>query len=154
MLKIQVLGAGLIPRGYGLAPRKEPFFADLTLIQTILATPGLSVKMISPLDGHSVDITNGNIKRLWDKYSDYQVKTTDTKPEAQTAPVVPQTATNVQQEKKTVVEQKAEETKSVDNQPPKAAVINTNNKANQNNNNGGNKNNSSLKPVISDEKKN
>ena len=51
MLKIQVLGNGFIPRGLGIAPRREPFKADLLLIQTILASPArftvkLQIKML------------------------------------------------------------------------------------------------------------
>ena len=48
MLKIQVLGQGLIPRGHGIAPKKEPFPADLTLIGLILGTPGLKMNYINP----------------------------------------------------------------------------------------------------------
>lgn len=70
MLKIQVLGKGLIPRGYGLAPKKHPFPADLILIETILKTPGLKVRMEHPADGHMVDVTTSNIKKLWAAYSD------------------------------------------------------------------------------------
>lgn len=68
MLKIQVLGKGLIPRGYGLAPRKEFFNADLNFIGTILMTPGLKVNMLNPEDGKIIQVTNSNIKRLWNKY--------------------------------------------------------------------------------------
>jgi hypothetical protein len=68
MLKIQVLGKGLIPRGYGLAPRKEFFKADLSLIQIILTTPGLKVNMLSPVDGKIIPVTRENVKKLWDKY--------------------------------------------------------------------------------------
>ena len=74
MLKIQVLGKGLIPRGYGLAPKKNPFPADLILIETILKNPGLKVRMMHPDDGHFVDVTTKNVKRLWDAYSDKYTK--------------------------------------------------------------------------------
>ena len=70
MLKIQVLGRGLIPRGYGLAPRKTPFFADLMMIETILHTNGLQVVMIHPEDGHGVRVTTQNVRKLWNAYSD------------------------------------------------------------------------------------
>ena len=70
MLKIQVLGRGLIPRGYGLAPRKNPFPADFTLIETILHTNGLQVNMVHPDDGHLVAVTTHNLRRLWNSYSD------------------------------------------------------------------------------------
>lgn len=74
MLKIQVLGKGLIPRGYGIAPKKNPFPADLILIETILQTPGLKVRMQHPGDGHFIDVTTSNIKKLWNQYSDKYVK--------------------------------------------------------------------------------
>lgn len=74
MLKIQVLGKGLIPRGYGLAPKKNPFPADLILIETILKNPGLKVRMMHPDDGHFVDVTTKNVKRLWEAYSDKYTK--------------------------------------------------------------------------------
>lgn len=72
MLKIIVLGNGLIPRGLGLAPRKEPINADLNLIQLILSTPGLKVKMLHPEDGHLVDLTKSNLTSNWQKYSNYK----------------------------------------------------------------------------------
>lgn len=74
MLKIQVMGKGMIPRGYGLAPRVEPFSADLTLIQTIMSTPGLEVNMIHPEEKRTIKLTNQNLKRMWDTYSDYRPK--------------------------------------------------------------------------------
>lgn len=71
-LKIQVLGTGVIPRGLGLAPRKEPFNADLLLIQTILASPcKFKVKMVHPASGQLIEVTRKNLKNLWDKYSNY-----------------------------------------------------------------------------------
>lgn len=70
MLKIKVLGRGLIPRGYGLAPCKEPFPADLMLIKTILSSPNLKVKMVHPSDGHLVDVTRKNVDKLWATCSD------------------------------------------------------------------------------------
>ena len=73
MLKIKVLGTGLIPRGYGLAPRKEPFMADLTLIQTILGTcPNLKVLYLNPISGKFDQLTKKTAKYVWDKFSDYE----------------------------------------------------------------------------------
>lgn len=162
MLKIQVLGSGLIPRGYGLAPRKEPFPADLTLIHTIMSTPGLRVNMITPDDNRTIELNNGNLKRLWDKYKNYQAtapaRTTITnpvtpktpeqmkpvnaiqeevKPQPVTPVVVPQ---NQDVKKEELVEDKKVEDKK-DSQPPKA-------QENTKDVNGG------LKPIISDDKKN
>lgn len=88
MLKIQVLGKGIIPRGYGLAPRKEFFNADLTLIHTIMLTPGLKVNMLCPDDNKIIPLTNNNLKRLWDKYrSDKVVAPKVAATVKQTAPV-------------------------------------------------------------------
>ena len=50
MLKIQVLGTGMIPRLGVIAPRIEPFMADLTWISLILSTPGLEINYIDPTD--------------------------------------------------------------------------------------------------------
>ena len=81
MLKIQVLGNGLIPRGYGIAPRKDPFPADLVLIGTILNAPGLKVNMLHP-DGRYIPITKSNLKRMWESYSNVTsfVKPAEIKP--------------------------------------------------------------------------
>lgn len=159
MLKIQVLGSGLIPRGYGLAPRVEPFPADLTLIQTIMATPGLSVNMIHPDDGHIVAITNANIKRLWEKYSGKVCKgpvtQDDPKPAvsaSKSAPVV--TAPKQEKEVTPVKETPAPEVK-VENPVTEKPIENVKtNNAQQNNNNNQKQNNNSFKPINSDEKKN
>lgn len=81
MLKIQVLGNGFIPRGLGIAPRREPFKADLLLIQTILASPArFTINMFHPETGKIIEITNKNVMSLWEKYSNY---------ESQQPPVVP-----------------------------------------------------------------
>ena len=99
-LKIQVLGKGLIPRGYGLAPRKDPFNADLTLIQTILSTPGLIVNYIRPEDNKPVALDRNNLKRVWDKYNNHAKKqvaqnvsaTTNTRPSAPVTKPIPEPA--------------------------------------------------------------
>lgn len=161
MLKIQVLGSGLIPRGYGLAPRKEPFPADLTLIHTIMSTPGLRVNMITPDDNRTIELNNGNLKRLWDKYKNYQAtapaRTTITNPvtpktpeqmkpvnavpeEVKPQPVTPVVPQNQDVKKEELVEDKKVEDKK-DSQSPKA-------QENTKDVNGG------LKPIISDDKKN
>jgi len=93
MLKIQVLGKGLIPRGYGLAPRKEFFKADLNLIQTILMTPGLKVNMLNPEDDKIIAVTNANVKRLWERYRS-DIPTRKVVAGGITAPVAPVKPTN------------------------------------------------------------
>lgn len=89
-LKIQVLGKGMIPRGYGLAPRKEPFMADRTLIATILATPGLKVKYLNPNTNKFEGLTRDNFNRI---YQAYNGVTAPTKKVAVTAPQAPLTPT-------------------------------------------------------------
>ena len=74
MLRIQVLGSGMIPRGYGLAPRLDPFPADFTLIGTILSTHGLSIKYVDPTDGKLHDLTRKNAKKVYDKFNGVQYK--------------------------------------------------------------------------------
>lgn len=74
MLKIQVLGKGMIPRGLGLAPRKEPFPADLTLIQTILNTRGdFKINFINPETGKFAPLTKQNCQQMYRKYGDIPV---------------------------------------------------------------------------------
>lgn len=68
MLKIQVLGKGLIPRGHGIAPKKEPFSADLTLIGTILGTAGLKVNYINPETNQPSPLTRENYQNVYRKY--------------------------------------------------------------------------------------
>lgn len=72
MLKIQVLGKGMIPRGYGLAPRKEPFYADLTLIATIIQTNGLTVNYVNPETGELKPLTRTNLTTIYKKYENYR----------------------------------------------------------------------------------
>lgn len=85
-LKIQVLGRGLIPRGYGLAPHIDPFSADKMLISTILATPGLKVNYINPNTMKPEPLTSKNLRTVWEKFSNVRV---DLK--AESAPVEPTT---------------------------------------------------------------
>lgn len=94
-LRIQVLGTGLIPRGLGLAPRKEPFPADFTLIGTIMATNGLKVNFLNPTTNKFVELTNKNVKQMWDKYSDYDFTGSNNVPVKETVkkPVVEKTTT-------------------------------------------------------------
>lgn len=85
MIPIQVLGTGLIPRGYGLAPRTKPFMADRLLIGTILATPGLIVNFVNPETGAATKITSKNMDRLISKWSGWTGKAKEA-PAAKPAP--------------------------------------------------------------------
>ena len=69
MLRIQVLGSGLIPRGHGIAPKKEPFPADLRLIGIILSTGGLKVNFVHPDSGKLVTLTRENYQDMYKKYA-------------------------------------------------------------------------------------
>lgn len=93
-LKIQVLGKGLIPRGLGLAPRKTPFNADLTLINTLLNTPGLQLNYLNPDDGRLLPLTRQNAKRVWDKYKDQEYSPA-AKPQGNAVPSTPHVPENI-----------------------------------------------------------
>ena len=104
MLKIQVLGKGLIPRGLGIAPRKEFFPADFNLIHTILLCPGLKVNMLCPENNKVIPVTNTNLKRLWDKYRSDKFVTTTTPVSAKPVEVKPVNSTEEDKNSKLVVE--------------------------------------------------
>ena len=71
-LKIQVNGTGMIPRGLGLAPRKEPFMVtDIYLINLILNTNNLTVKFLNPETNVLEDLTRKDLRKNWDKYANY-----------------------------------------------------------------------------------
>lgn len=111
-LKIQVLGKGLIPRGLGLAPRKTPFNADLTLINTLLNTPGLQLNYLNPDDGRLLPLTRQNAKRVWDKYKDQEYSPA-AKPQGNAVPSTPHVPENINKVEPPapVEESKVEETK-------------------------------------------
>lgn len=159
-LKIQVLGKGMIPRGYGLAPRKEPFMADRTLIATILATPGLKVKYLNPNTNKFEGLTKDNFNRI---YQAYNGVTAPTKKVAVTAPqtppvtpaasvtpkaadVVPTTPVVEEKKEETPVEDVApviveEETPAVEEKVEEDVVVPVAEEEEKSNNNNYNKNN-------------
>ena len=69
MLRVQVLGSGLIPRGHGIAPKKEPFPADLRLIGLIISTAGLKINFVHPESGNLVELTRDNYQTMYKKYA-------------------------------------------------------------------------------------
>lgn len=69
MLKIQILGSGMIPRGGGIAPKKAPMEADIEYIELILKTPGLKVNMFHPVTGAKIALTLQNLNRMWKAYA-------------------------------------------------------------------------------------
>lgn len=73
LLKIQVNGKGLIPRGYGIAPRKSLINAtDLSFISLVLNTKGLTVKYLNPQSGRLEELTKKNLNKVWAAYSSYK----------------------------------------------------------------------------------
>ena len=73
MLKIRVLGSGLIPRIGTLAPKKEPFLADANLIQIILYTKGLKPQYFDPAKESFADLTLVNFKKVYAKLGNESV---------------------------------------------------------------------------------
>ena len=77
MVKIQVLGNGLIPRMGMLAPITEPFPVGRMTAATILQTsPNLTVNYLNPNDGKFHALTNQNITRVFDEFEDDEAATT------------------------------------------------------------------------------
>lgn len=68
MLQIQILGRGLIPRGYGLAPRKELVSADPSFIQLLLKTRGLTLNYYNPESKKLAPLTKENYQQVYDHY--------------------------------------------------------------------------------------
>lgn len=127
-LKIQVLGKGLIPRGYGLAPRKDPFNADLTLIGTILNTSGLSINFLHPEDNRLIPLTKSNLKRIWDTYSNMEYKTEKSKEVNvnNVKPHVPENNRNITTSTDSIeISQDHTKTEEITKEPPHQEVINT-----------------------------
>lgn len=95
MVKIQVLGNGLIPRMGMLAPITEPFPVGRMTAATILQTsPNLTVNYLNPNDGKFHALTNQNITRVFDEFEDDEVAATVEAPAE--APVVNETPTPVE----------------------------------------------------------
>ena len=87
MVKIQVLGNGLIPRMGMLAPITEPFPVGRMTAATILQTsPNLTVNYLNPNDGKFHALTNQNIARVFDEFEDDEAAATAEAPAE--APVV------------------------------------------------------------------
>lgn len=65
-IKIIVDGKNvLIPRGYGIAPRKTPFAVDYTLLCTMMTTPGLTVFYVDPETNALTKVTRENAKKIY-----------------------------------------------------------------------------------------
>jgi len=70
MLPIIVEGRGLIPRGHGLAPKKDPFPASPVLISHILNTAGLKPIFVDPVSKKRMPLTKENYQRVYRNYED------------------------------------------------------------------------------------
>lgn len=68
MVKVIVLGHGLIPRGKGIAPCKEPFEVDKKTIKLMLQQGGLIVKIYNPNKDKFERCTFSNYEMLYDAY--------------------------------------------------------------------------------------
>lgn len=101
MVKIQVLGSGMIPRLGTIAPKLDPFDADLEFINLILSSGGLRPRLVNPITNAKIDITSENAARLYKIWSDYKVPEKKAEPVlAPTAPVKVEPPTPVVEEKK------------------------------------------------------
>ena len=75
MLKVRILGQGLIPRGYGLAPRKDPIEVDWRFLNLLLNHGSFKVQYLDPEKKQFFDVTNANAKKVYEKFSDTNVRT-------------------------------------------------------------------------------
>ena len=175
MIPIQVTGSGLIPRINTLAPRLEPFFADRTLIATIMKTPGLTVNFVNPGTGVITKLDRQNVDRIYKKYDSTSTKKGDvpagkrpaapaTKPAAPITPPVPPATPPITPPPAPAPEVKKEEPKAPAPpvQTPPAPEVkdetkegSTDKKAEQPGQQKGNQNGkpNGFKPVITDDKK-
>lgn len=92
MLKVVVGGSGLIPRGYGIAPRKTPFEIDLKTLKLCVYTGGLKVYAINPITGAKVLVDTKNYESIYKTYTEAKVPKAVT-PKPMTKPSIPQPKT-------------------------------------------------------------
>ena len=137
MLNIIVLGSGLIPRGYGIAPRKNPFQADLKLIKLLIDTNGLKPCFINPDTKAAVPLTAANCEKMYQIYGTEKKAKAVVKPIAaktsavNTVSTAPTSAVNTVSTQPTSVlkaEEVKTETTKVEDKKEDPIVINVNNK--------------------------
>ena len=68
-MSITVGGSGMIPRLNQIAPIKKPFTVSIDDLNLILRTPSLTVKMVSPIDGHKITINRKNYQGMIKLYT-------------------------------------------------------------------------------------
>lgn len=69
MIRVRILGSGLIPRGGGLAPRKEPMLVDFNYLSILMNTRSLKVLYQDPVSNDFHEMTIYNFKKIYDKIS-------------------------------------------------------------------------------------
>ena len=112
MIKVRILGHGLIPRGYGLAPRKEPLEIDWNFLNILLNNGSFKIQALVPDKKEFVDITIGNARKMYELLSRKrtEVKKVEVKPVSQVQPVVVKEEVVIAEEPIKVEEVKVEET--------------------------------------------
>jgi hypothetical protein len=136
MVKIQVLGYGMIPGIGTVAPHKSPFDADYKLITRIMGHGSLQVRMQNPITKAFIPITSSNVKRMYKTWNDYKAPKI-----TQSAPVLHPTTPQP------VIETKVEEIKEdIKTEENSKGSNNYNQKNNKHNNN-------SFKPINDSENK-
>lgn len=143
MVKIQVLGEGMIPGIGTVAPHKSPFEADYKLITRIMGHGSLKVRIQNPITKAFIPLTASNAKRMYETWNDYKAPKTTSAPVLH--PTTPQQTTQPVIAETKVEENKVEEVKVEEN-----TNKGNNNYNNQKNNN---KHNNSFKPVTNPENK-
>ena len=143
MVKIQVLGEGMIPGIGTVAPHKSPFEADYKLITRIMGHGSLKVRIQNPITKAFIPLTASNAKRMYETWNDYKA------PKTTSAPILH--PTTPQQTTQPVAETKVEENKVEEVKVEENTNKGNNNYNNQKNNN--KHNNNSFKPVTNPENK-
>jgi len=69
MIRVRILGSGLIPRGGGLAPRKEPMLVDFNYLSLLMNTRNLKVLYQDPVTNSFHEMTVYNFKKIYVKIS-------------------------------------------------------------------------------------
>lgn len=117
-LQIQVNGKGLIPRGFGIAPRKELIkTSDLSFINLCLNTSGLKLKYLNPSNNKLEDLTRQNLMKVWRNYADYRPAVAPTPTIAPHVPEEPKAQAPVKEP------EKVEEPEKIDEPIPAEAPV-------------------------------
>lgn len=69
MIKVRILGKGLIPRGYGLAPRKEPLEVDWNFLNILLNNGSFKIQGLDIDKKEFVEINLANAKKMYELLS-------------------------------------------------------------------------------------